>query len=165
MHDTLHYMSEDPVHRKYHHHELTFGLIYAFTENFILPLSPRRSRARQGLAAGKMPATAGRALGELVGTTPAQVPLQQQVVPWPPPCQEHSSTSTPQHLDRGHSPTSIIVSSGATNHRAHALQRRRTHYNYRRPPRTLATRATPSSSTSTARHRARRWAVARTKNL
>ena len=39
MHDTLAYMSEDPVHRKYHHDKLTFGLVYAFNENFVLPLS------------------------------------------------------------------------------------------------------------------------------
>ena len=39
MHDTLGYMSHDPVHRKYHHNDLTFGLLYAFHENFILPLS------------------------------------------------------------------------------------------------------------------------------
>ena len=39
MNDTLRYMRHDPVHRKYHHDELTFSLIYAFTENFALPLS------------------------------------------------------------------------------------------------------------------------------
>jgi len=39
MHDTLAYMREDPVHRKHHHDKLTFGLLYAFNENFILPLS------------------------------------------------------------------------------------------------------------------------------
>jgi len=39
MHDTLLYMSKDPVHRQYHHDQLTFGLLYAFTENFILPFS------------------------------------------------------------------------------------------------------------------------------
>jgi len=39
MHDTLKYMARDPVHRKYHHNDLTFGLLYAFSENFILPLS------------------------------------------------------------------------------------------------------------------------------
>jgi 1,4-alpha-glucan branching enzyme len=39
MHDTLSYMSEDPINRCYHHEQLTFGLLYAFTENFILPLS------------------------------------------------------------------------------------------------------------------------------
>jgi 1,4-alpha-glucan branching enzyme len=39
MHDTLHYTSLDPIFRKYHHNDLTFGLLYAFHENFILPLS------------------------------------------------------------------------------------------------------------------------------
>ncbi|HEX3511449.1 MAG TPA: 1,4-alpha-glucan branching protein GlgB [Solirubrobacteraceae bacterium] len=39
MHDTLEYFSKDPVHRRYSHHQLTFSLMYAFTENFILPLS------------------------------------------------------------------------------------------------------------------------------
>ena len=39
MHDTLHYIQEDPVYRSYHHSQLTFGLLYAFSENFILPIS------------------------------------------------------------------------------------------------------------------------------
>ncbi|CAA9890912.1 1,4-alpha-glucan branching enzyme [Candidatus Methylobacter favarea] len=39
MHDTLAYMSQEPIHRKYHHDQLTFGMLYAFTENFILPFS------------------------------------------------------------------------------------------------------------------------------
>ena len=39
MHDTLDYFGRDPVHRRYHHHDLTFSLVYAFTENFVLPLS------------------------------------------------------------------------------------------------------------------------------
>jgi 1,4-alpha-glucan branching enzyme len=39
MHDTLGYFQQDPIYRRYHHHELTFSLMYAFTENFILPLS------------------------------------------------------------------------------------------------------------------------------
>ena len=39
MHDTLGYLKNDPVHRQWHHHELTFGLLYAFTETFVLPLS------------------------------------------------------------------------------------------------------------------------------
>jgi 1,4-alpha-glucan branching enzyme len=39
MHDTLSYMTKDPVHRRFHHRLLTFGPIYAFTENFVLPLS------------------------------------------------------------------------------------------------------------------------------
>lgn len=39
MHDTLNYISKDPIHRKYHHGQILFGLHYAFSENFILPLS------------------------------------------------------------------------------------------------------------------------------
>ena len=39
MHDTLQYMARDPVHRQYHHNDITFGLMYAFSENFVLPLS------------------------------------------------------------------------------------------------------------------------------
>jgi 1,4-alpha-glucan branching enzyme len=39
MHDTLRYMSHDAIHRQYHHNDLTFGLLYAFTENFMLPFS------------------------------------------------------------------------------------------------------------------------------
>ena len=39
MHDTLQYMARDPIHRKHHHAEITFGLVYAFSENFVLPLS------------------------------------------------------------------------------------------------------------------------------
>lgn len=39
MNDTLRYMRHDPIHRRYHHNELTFSLIYAFSENFVLPLS------------------------------------------------------------------------------------------------------------------------------
>jgi len=39
MHDTLAYMARDPVHRRHHHDEITFGLMYAFAENFVLPLS------------------------------------------------------------------------------------------------------------------------------
>ena len=39
MNDTLSYMSEEPIHRKHHHDKMTFGLVYAFNENFILPLS------------------------------------------------------------------------------------------------------------------------------
>ncbi|MGC4025107.1 MAG: 1,4-alpha-glucan branching protein GlgB [Mesorhizobium sp.] len=39
MHDTLEYMAREPIHRKFHHSDLTFGLLYAFSENFVLPLS------------------------------------------------------------------------------------------------------------------------------
>jgi 1,4-alpha-glucan branching enzyme len=39
MHDTLDYIGHEPIHRRYHHHEMTFGMLYAFSERFILPLS------------------------------------------------------------------------------------------------------------------------------
>src|SRR5699024_2706890 len=39
MHDTLNYFKEDPIHRKYHHNEITFATVYAYTEHFMLPLS------------------------------------------------------------------------------------------------------------------------------
>ena len=39
MHDTLHYIEEQPVYRRYHHGEMTFGLVYAFSEKFVLPVS------------------------------------------------------------------------------------------------------------------------------
>jgi 1,4-alpha-glucan branching enzyme len=55
MHDTLEFMSEDPVHRKYHHHELTFPLHYAFSENFCLPLSHDEVVHGKGSLWGKMP--------------------------------------------------------------------------------------------------------------
>ena len=71
MHDTLGYFQQDPIYRRYHHHELTFSLMYAFSENFILPLSPRRGRARQGLAARRRcRATAGSSSRTCARCTP-----------------------------------------------------------------------------------------------
>ena len=55
MHDTLSYMARDPIHRRYHHHELTFRMIYAFTENFVLPLSHDEVTHGKGSLLGKMP--------------------------------------------------------------------------------------------------------------
>jgi len=54
MHDTLRYMALDPIHRKYHHNELTFGLLYAYHENFILPLSHDEMVHGKGSLIGKM---------------------------------------------------------------------------------------------------------------
>jgi 1,4-alpha-glucan branching enzyme len=55
MHDTLHYMQYDPVYRHYHHNEFTFGLIYAFSENFVLPLSHDEVVYGKGSLIEKMP--------------------------------------------------------------------------------------------------------------
>jgi 1,4-alpha-glucan branching enzyme len=55
MHDTLKYMARDPVHRKHHQGEMTFGLIYAYTENFVLPISHDEVVHGKGSLLGKMP--------------------------------------------------------------------------------------------------------------
>jgi 1,4-alpha-glucan branching enzyme len=55
MHDTLQYMSQDPLFRKFHHHELTFRAVYAFNENFVLPLSHDEVVYGKGSLIAKMP--------------------------------------------------------------------------------------------------------------
>jgi len=55
MHDTLEYLSFDPIHRKYHHSKLTFRMLYAFTENFTLPLSHDEVVHGKASLLGKMP--------------------------------------------------------------------------------------------------------------
>ena len=54
MHDSLRYFSKDPIHRKFHHNDLTFRMMYAFTENFVLPLSHDEVVHGKGSLIGKM---------------------------------------------------------------------------------------------------------------
>ncbi|MEZ4407113.1 MAG: 1,4-alpha-glucan branching protein GlgB [Polyangiales bacterium] len=55
MHDTLAFFARDTVHRRWHHHELTFGLVYQWSENFVLPLSHDEVVHGKGSIFGKMP--------------------------------------------------------------------------------------------------------------
>ncbi|MFZ0013803.1 MAG: 1,4-alpha-glucan branching protein GlgB [Acidimicrobiia bacterium] len=65
MHDTLLYLSKEPVHRSYHHHQLTFRGVYAFTENFILPLSHDEVVHGKGSLLAKMPGDDWQAFANL----------------------------------------------------------------------------------------------------
>jgi 1,4-alpha-glucan branching enzyme len=65
MHDTLSYMARDPIHRQYHHDEMTFGLIYAFSERFILPLSHDEVVHGKRSLLGKMPGDRWQRLANL----------------------------------------------------------------------------------------------------
>jgi 1,4-alpha-glucan branching enzyme len=65
MHDTLEYISKDPVYRRFHHHQLTFALMYAFSENFVLPISHDEVVHGKGSLYGKMPGDPWRRLANV----------------------------------------------------------------------------------------------------
>jgi 1,4-alpha-glucan branching enzyme len=65
MHDTLGYFAHESIHRRFHHHELTFSLVYAFSENFILPLSHDEVVHGKGSLVEKMPGDRWQKLANL----------------------------------------------------------------------------------------------------
>ncbi|MEW8043110.1 MAG: 1,4-alpha-glucan branching protein GlgB [gamma proteobacterium symbiont of Phacoides pectinatus] len=65
MHDTLDYFAKDPIHRHYHHDQLTFGLLYSFTENFVLPFSHDEVVHGKGSLLDKMPGDAWQKFASL----------------------------------------------------------------------------------------------------
>ncbi|CAN5525548.1 1,4-alpha-glucan branching protein GlgB [soil metagenome] len=65
MHDSLEYFSKEAVHRRFHHHQLTFGLVYAWSENFVLPLSHDEVVHGKGSLVAKMPGDAWQKLANL----------------------------------------------------------------------------------------------------
>ncbi len=65
MHDTLRYMQQDPIHRRWHYNEMTFGLMYAFSERFVLPISHDEVVHGKGSLIGKMPGDAWQRMANL----------------------------------------------------------------------------------------------------
>ncbi len=78
MHDTLALHGRDPVHRSYHHNELTFGLLYAFTENFVLPLSHDEVVHGKGSLLGKMPGDRWQKFANLRASTASCTGTRQE---------------------------------------------------------------------------------------
>jgi 1,4-alpha-glucan branching enzyme len=65
MNDSLSYVSHDPIHRQYHHHQMTFSMVYAYSENYILPLSHDEVVHGKGSLFGKMPGDRWQKLANL----------------------------------------------------------------------------------------------------
>ena len=81
MHDTLEYVSKEPVHRRFHHHELTFSMVYAWNENFVLPLSHDEVVHGKGSLLGKMPGDRWQRFANLRALYGVHVVASRQAAP------------------------------------------------------------------------------------
>ena len=65
MHDSLDYLANEPIYRQYHHHQMTFSLVYAYTENYVLPISHDEVVHGKGSLLRKMPGDRWQQLANL----------------------------------------------------------------------------------------------------
>jgi 1,4-alpha-glucan branching enzyme len=123
MHDTLGYVQNDPVHRRWHHRDLTFGLLYAFTEQFVLPLSHDEVVHGKGSLLSKMPGDDWqrfanlRALYGWMWALPGAplVFMGAELAPW---TEWNESTGLPWHLLDHASHRGVRDLMATLNHRA-----------------------------------------------
>ena len=78
MHDTLKYMATDPIYRKYHHNDVTFRMMYAFSENFVLPLSHDEIVHGKGSCSGKCLGMTGKSLPTCGPFMPTCMPTREK---------------------------------------------------------------------------------------
>ncbi len=76
MHDSLGYVQHEPVHRKYHHHEMTFSMVYAYSENYVLPISTTKSCTASRRWCRRCRATGGRGVPTTVPTWASCGPIR-----------------------------------------------------------------------------------------
>ena len=141
MHDMLEFMHHEPVHRKYHHNQLTFGLLYAWTENFVLPLSHDEVVHGKGSLARE---DAGRRLAALREPAPALrlhvgVSRARSSCSWAASSASRASGTTTASLDWH------LLETGPYHRGAPAARRR---------PEPPLSRASPRSTSSTPTRRA-----------